>query len=89
MTLRATLTSKGQFTIPKAIRQRLNLQPGMKVEVTQKGLGFSVRPIKRLTILDLQGSLKDLDDGTPTDVIIEQARAKAMGQKFGHRREQV
>lgn len=27
----ATLTSKGQITVPKAIRERLNLQPGDRI----------------------------------------------------------
>lgn len=31
MAFEATVTSKGQLTIPKAVRDRLNIQPGEKV----------------------------------------------------------
>lgn len=31
MAFEATVTSKGQLTIPKAVRERLNIEPGEKV----------------------------------------------------------
>ena len=33
----ATMTSKGQLTVPKEIRDRLGLKPGDKVELTPSG----------------------------------------------------
>lgn len=42
--MRATLTSKGQSTVPKAIRDRLHLHPGDQIE-------FAVREDGRIEIL--------------------------------------
>ncbi len=78
MTKIATLTSKGQFTIPKAIRDRLSLKAGTTVEVTQRGGSFIVRPVRSfLKIEQLRGSLAHLDDGRPTKEIIEEALRNA------------
>jgi antitoxin PrlF len=42
---RATLTSKGQITIPQEVRQRLNLDPGDRVEFVElPGGGFAMHP---------------------------------------------
>jgi antitoxin PrlF len=50
----ATMTSKGQLTIPKEVRTLLNLKPGDKVELLPDGKGGVV--MKRAQIR----SLKDL-----------------------------
>jgi antitoxin PrlF len=42
----ATVTSKGQVTIPKAVRDRLGLEPGSKVEFKSSANGEVV--LKRL-----------------------------------------
>jgi AbrB family looped-hinge helix DNA binding protein len=34
--MKATVTSKGQITIPQAIRRKLNLQPGTVLEFDEK-----------------------------------------------------
>lgn len=46
----ATITSKGQVTIPKSIRKRLDLQSGdtLRFEVDSEG-SLSVTPVKRKT----------------------------------------
>jgi AbrB family looped-hinge helix DNA binding protein len=43
----ATMTSKGQMTLPKSIRDRLGLQPGDRVEFIETRQGFLVLPLKR------------------------------------------
>jgi antitoxin PrlF len=48
----STLTSKGQTVIPKAIRDRLGLQPGDKIDfVVQDSGDVLIRP----AILDVRG----------------------------------
>jgi bifunctional DNA-binding transcriptional regulator/antitoxin component of YhaV-PrlF toxin-antitoxin module len=44
--LEATMTSKGQVTLPIALRQQLGIEPGMKLrfEVSEHGFTFLVRP---------------------------------------------
>ena len=39
----ATLTSKGQLTLPKSVRDRLRLNAGDKVEFVESGSGFVLR----------------------------------------------
>ncbi|TSC93782.1 MAG: hypothetical protein CEN91_123 [Candidatus Berkelbacteria bacterium Licking1014_85] len=70
-TFTATLSSKGQFTIPKPIRDRLAVQKGAKLEVAYSANGFVVKSKVKPRILELAGSLKKYDNGTPTNVAIE------------------
>jgi antitoxin PrlF len=51
--LRAKLTSKGQVTIPKAIRDRLALEPGVT-------LHFSIDPSGRIVVTPLTLGMEDL-----------------------------
>ena len=54
----ATVTSKGQITIPKKVRETLNLGPGDRVEfLIEKDGKVSVRPGKG-DIVDLKGILR-------------------------------
>lgn len=42
----ARITSKGQITLPKAVRQALGLKPGDKIVFEQEGEEIYVRPVK-------------------------------------------
>jgi AbrB family looped-hinge helix DNA binding protein len=35
--IKATVSSKGQIAIPKAVRERLNLKPGTEIQIDVKG----------------------------------------------------
>lgn len=54
----ATVTSKGQITIPADVRKDLDLAPGSKVVFTRLGNGATVIRAKTRSALDLAGSLK-------------------------------
>ena len=43
----ATLTSKGQITVPQSVRNALGLKPGAKVDFVALDDGFKVVPLKR------------------------------------------
>jgi len=43
----ATLTSKGQVTIPKAVREALGLESGDRIEFVGTDTGFVIVPVKR------------------------------------------
>lgn len=77
MVYSTTLTSKGQFTVPKPIRDRLAVKQGTKFEVVYTAGGFIARPKAQLAILELEGILKKYDDGKPTKKIIEEALKSA------------
>jgi AbrB family looped-hinge helix DNA binding protein len=52
----ATLTSKGQMTLPKDIRERAGLQPGDKVKVFVDSRG-DIRLLRMRSIKELAGVL--------------------------------
>jgi AbrB family looped-hinge helix DNA binding protein len=58
MTTDATLTSKGQTTIPKEIRDTLGLQPGDRMTFTLMPDGTVVMRVKTKSVMDLAGLLR-------------------------------
>ena len=57
----ATLTSKGQTTIPKQVREHLKLNPGDKLDFVIESEGrVVIRPAK-LDVRELKGLLKQSD----------------------------
>jgi AbrB family looped-hinge helix DNA binding protein len=57
MTADATLTSKGQTTIPKEIRDELGMKPGDRMTFTLMPDSTVVMRVKNKTISDLAGVL--------------------------------
>ena len=63
---RATVTSKGQITIPKEIRDRLGLSPGDGLEFVVDAEGNLVgKPLRRSGASELAGCLKHLAGAVP------------------------
>jgi antitoxin PrlF len=54
----STLTSKGQTTIPKNIRDSLHLKPGHRMTYTLMPDGTVVLRVKNKSIMRLAGSLR-------------------------------
>lgn len=54
----ATLTSKGQVTIPAELRRAMGLSVGERVVFTQLGDGTTVMRAKTRSMLELKGLLK-------------------------------
>ena len=67
----ATVTSKGQITIPKEIRDLLNIRTNDKVDFVLDGERVVLAPVK--TLLDLRGAVRARGK---TDFPDERARAK-------------
>ncbi len=53
----ATITSKGQTTIPKYVRNKLNLAPGDRVEFLVQEDGTALMVPAKLTLENLRGCL--------------------------------
>ena len=51
----ARLTSKGQITIPKEVRERLGVSKGDSIEFSFKGRRLELRAVPRRRLTDLQG----------------------------------
>ena len=70
------LTSKGQVTIPKAVREHLGLRPGDEIEFVEQDGSFRVE--KRLPVSPFEkyrGYLKHLTGRDP-DELVEQMRGR-------------
>lgn len=72
----ATVTSKGQVTIPKAIRSAFNIHPNDKIDFVRRGDKVFLVPIK--TLKDLRGSVAPCGKG---DFMNERGAAKAAVSK--------
>jgi antitoxin PrlF len=55
-TVDATLTSKGQLTVPASVRRAMGVTAGDKLRFAPAGGGFVVTPLKRGNIMDLDGA---------------------------------
>ena len=66
----ATLTSKGQITIPKDVRERLGLRPGDEIDFVEDKAGFRVRKrILTSPFKEYRGFLKGLAGSDPDDLV--------------------
>ncbi|MCD7060459.1 AbrB/MazE/SpoVT family DNA-binding domain-containing protein [Pelagibacterium xiamenense] len=83
----ATLTSKGQMTLPKEVRDDLNLKPGDKIEFVKVHGHYELRARTR-NIADFAGvlgeppngrrlSVKDMDDAIAEAVVEEYRRSSS------------
>ncbi len=78
----ATLTTKGQVTIPKEIRESLHLHSGDKIEILVKECGEAViRPICQ-KVDDVFCKLKNINQKTLSVEDMDQAIKKRFKGKF-------
>lgn len=78
----ARITTKGQVTIPKAIRERLRAKQGdfLVFELTDKG-GITLRAVEQKPLADLYGAL------APTRPFPGKAAVRdEVGKRLGERR---
>lgn len=74
----ATMTTKGQITIPADVRQRLGLTSGDRIEFVEIEGGFAIRPA-----LDDVRALKGLLRKPSTPVTIEDMNAAVRARGAG------
>ena len=73
--LQSIITQKGQTTIPKEIRELLNLKPNDKVFYIIEGQKVVLKPLHG-DILELRGSVSSTDRPTDFDDILKKTRKK-------------
>ena len=61
----ATVTSKGQVTIPKEVREELGIETGTKLWFVRTSQGYVLKPASN-SVMRLAGSLKY--DGPPVSI---------------------
>ncbi len=82
MTVTAKITSKGQITLPKKVRDILHLREGGVVVFEQENDTFVIKPAESL--LDYKGYLKGRAKQADVDTVREAARTY-VGRKAGKR----
>jgi antitoxin PrlF len=82
MTVTAKITSKGQITLPKKVRDILHLREGGVVVFEQKDDTFVIKPVESL--LDYKGYLRGRAKHADVDIVREAARTY-LGRKAGKR----
>ncbi|MGD0116402.1 MAG: AbrB/MazE/SpoVT family DNA-binding domain-containing protein [Dehalococcoidia bacterium] len=76
MTARTKITSKGQVTIPKDVRERLGLRSGDEIEFVDDGKGFRVQKhVEASPFRKYRGHLRHLAGRDP-DELVEQMRGR-------------
>ena len=72
---KAKLTSKGQITLPKAVRESLNLKPGDEVDfVEERGVIRMKKHLGESRFAQFRGILDPLPDGMTVDEFIDEIR---------------
>jgi antitoxin PrlF len=74
-----TLTSKGQMTLPKSVRDDLNLKPGDKIEVEKRDGKYVLEP-RRKNARELFGSLKSAGEKPMTAKEMDEALGRALAE---------
>jgi antitoxin PrlF len=81
---RATLTSKGQITVPKDVRERLGLKSGDRVAFEFEGDSVRLRVEKGRSLEELKGSLPATKEYTGKEAerkaVREHVVRKALGE---------
>lgn len=80
--IQAKLTSKGQITIPKEIRTRLNLHAGDRVTFIISREGKVMLTTQTLSLDDIFGMFNHKSKGRLTQKDIHAAIAKRMRRKY-------
>ncbi len=77
----ATMTSKGQVTIPVEVREALNLKPGDRIDLFRDRAGRFVLSPRTSSIRDLEGCVPKLDY-VPTIEELNEAVAAAAAESY-------
>jgi antitoxin PrlF len=72
----AKITSKGQITIPKAVREKLGLSPGEDLIFTEKDEVFTIRKVIRKSPFDKWVGYLKKRKGTTSDNVVDELRGK-------------
>jgi AbrB family looped-hinge helix DNA binding protein len=75
----ATVTAKGQITIPAEVRKALNLKPGDKIDIFEVENGRFALSARNKSIRDLKGCVPKLDY-VPTIEQINEAIGAAVAE---------
>ncbi|MBI5191000.1 MAG: AbrB/MazE/SpoVT family DNA-binding domain-containing protein [Nitrospirae bacterium] len=81
MAMNAKLTVKGQVTIPKRVRDKLNIGPGDVITFVQQDDKVVIQPAR--TLLDCMGAVKTAKKPGGWDEVRGKAREYVAGKVMG------
>lgn len=81
----ATMTGKGQITVPKEVRDRLDLKAGDRIVFVISDKEVTFRPATS-SLRDLYGLLQRKGQPARTIEEMDQGRNRALAEKHGRRR---
>ncbi len=73
--MKATVSEKGQVTIPKQLRDRLGIEPGQQLEFSEEGGRLIARKVRPTTGIDAVWGILALD--VSVDTFVEELRGPA------------
>lgn len=74
--LTAKVTSKGQITIPKEVREKLGIRPGEDLGFEEKKGVFYIKKSIKKSLFDKWVGRLETKKGRKTDAIIDELRGK-------------
>lgn len=74
MSDKSTITSRGQITIPKSVRDRFGLRPGMRVQFVASRKGVLIRKQAAASTAGFRKLYGILRDGIATDTYLDKIR---------------
>jgi antitoxin PrlF len=77
---KATITSKGQITVPKAVREALGVQPGDRLAFHVRHDGTVTVEADVIELSSLRGSLKSSVRGVTVEDMKSMVRRKVSGR---------
>lgn len=80
--MRATLTSKGQLTIPKKVREALGLRPGDQVEFEVLKGEARLKPLRRYSARELRQLITPIGVPYPGPEGEKDALRQAIAEKY-------
>ena len=72
----AKLTSKGQITIPRKVREKLGISPGEEILFSESGDTFTIRKVMKESPFDKWVGYLNIKKGTTSDKIVNDLRGK-------------
>lgn len=74
--LKTKLTSKGQVTLPRTVRERLGLRTGDEIEFIEDSAGFRVRRIVDAAAVEKWRGVLREHGGRTSDELVEEMRGR-------------
>lgn len=79
------ISSKGQVTVPKKVRDAMGLKAGDSVDFVVSDGQTLLRPVKKWTVADMAGSLKEYAKSKPVPKAVYRKKIGEMLKKLDDR----